>query len=65
VGDPLLAVGWGTRRIRNSIDLGHQPFNQHIRLKKGHQCVQTRRPLHGERFIKSDAAHDWPGQPCT
>ena len=35
-GDPLLALGQGTRRIRDPLDLGHQPFNQHIRLKKGH-----------------------------
>jgi hypothetical protein len=37
----------GIWRIHDSLDLGHQPFNQHIRLKKGHQCVQLRRPLHG------------------
>ena len=35
-GDLLLALGQGTWRIRDPIDLGHQPFNQHIRLKKGH-----------------------------
>jgi hypothetical protein len=35
-GDPLLALDQGTRRIRDPIDLGHQPFKQHIRLKKRH-----------------------------
>jgi hypothetical protein len=35
-GDPLLALGKGTGRIGDPIDLGHQPFNQHIRLKEGH-----------------------------
>jgi len=28
--------GPGTRRIRNPIDLGHQLFNQRLRLKEGH-----------------------------
>jgi hypothetical protein len=35
-GDLLLSLGPGTRRIRDPIDLGHQAFNQYIRLKKGH-----------------------------
>jgi hypothetical protein len=34
LGDLPLALGQRTRRIRDPIDLGHQPFNQHIRLKK-------------------------------
>ena len=36
IGDPLLALGHRTQRIRDPINLGHQPFKQHIRLKKGH-----------------------------
>ena len=36
LGDLLHSLGQGTRRIGNPIDLGHQTFNQHIRLKKGH-----------------------------
>ena len=35
-GNPLVPLGQGTWRIRDPINLGHQPFNQHIRLKKGH-----------------------------
>jgi hypothetical protein len=36
LGDLLLALGKGTGRIRDPINLGHQPFKQHVRLKKGH-----------------------------
>jgi len=35
LGDLPLALGQRTRRVRDSIDLGHQPFNQRLRLKKG------------------------------
>jgi hypothetical protein len=35
-GYPLLALGQGARRIRDPIDLGNQPFDQHLQLKKGH-----------------------------
>jgi hypothetical protein len=36
ISDLPLALGQRTRRVRDSIDLGHQPFNQHPRLKEGY-----------------------------
>ena len=33
-GYPLLALGHGARRIRDPINLGHQPFDQHLRIAK-------------------------------
>src|SRR5262249_26363813 len=60
---PLLALGQRTRRVSDPINLGHQPFNQHIRFKKGHQYVHVRWPLHGERFIHTTyAPNDRPRQ---
>jgi ParB-like chromosome segregation protein Spo0J len=38
-GDPLLALGQRTRRIRDSINLGRQPLNRNLRLKKGQVCA--------------------------
>jgi hypothetical protein len=37
LGDPLLALRQGARRIRDPIYLGHEPLNQNHRLKKGHE----------------------------
>jgi hypothetical protein len=34
-GDLPLALGQGTWRIRNPIDLGQQPLSQHVRLNEG------------------------------
>lgn len=62
LGDLLLALGQGTRRIRNLIDRVHQTVNQQIRLKKRHSCVQVPWPLHGQRFTQSNIPRDWPGQ---
>ena len=61
-GDLLLALRQGARRIRDPIYLGHEPLNQNLRLKKGHEYVQLSRPLHGEHFTRINAANDWPGQ---
>jgi hypothetical protein len=56
-GDPLLALRQGARRIRDPIYLGHEPLNQNLRLKKGHEYVQLLRPLHGEHFTRINAAN--------
>ena len=61
-GDLLLSFGQGIRRIRDPIYLGHEPLNQNLRLKKGHEYVQLLRPPHGEHFTRINAANDWPGQ---
>jgi hypothetical protein len=39
LGDPLLALRQGARRVRDPVYLGHEPLNQNLRLKKSHQYV--------------------------
>ena len=44
--DPLFAFRQGARRVRDPVDLGHQPVNQNLRLKKGHLTVAATCKVH-------------------
>src|SRR5262245_34305274 len=40
LGDPLLTLSKGKRRVRHPINLDHQPLNQRVRLIEGQQFVE-------------------------
>ena len=65
LGDLPLALGQRTRRVRDTVDLAYQPFSQHVRLNQGQQCVQPRRPLHCDRFTRTNPANVGVGRRST